>query len=103
MSSQADKESSRVAPLDLRGDPESARSRLKEVLRAWPRTEIVEEGDAYLRAECRTRLGFVDDLELLLVPDEGVVHVRSASRLGYRDFGVNRARVEALRRELESR
>lgn len=59
-----------------------------------------ETAGAYLRAECRTVLGFVDDLELLAVPDERVIHVRSASRLGYRDFEVNRKRVERLRREM---
>ncbi len=52
----------------------------------------------YLLVEFRSRrLGFVDDVEFLLDPNAGVIQVRSASRLGRRDFGVNRARVEALR------
>ena len=53
---------------------------------------------ACLRAEFRTRLGFVDDLEFLVDEDRGVVQVRSASRTGYWDLGVNRKRVEALRK-----
>jgi uncharacterized protein (DUF1499 family) len=64
----------------------------------------VNETSGYLHAECRSALlGFVDDLELHLRPSEGVIAVRSASRLGYSDFGVNRRRVEVLRASLISR
>jgi uncharacterized protein (DUF1499 family) len=57
----------------------------------------------YLYAEFRSRLlGFVDDVELLFDENAGVFHVRSASRLGRRDFGVNRKRVELLRSKLQS-
>ena len=60
---------------------------------------VIEEKPDYLYAEFRSRLlGFVDDVELLR--QGGVLHVRSASRLGRRDFGVNRKRVEALRKLL---
>ena len=60
-------------------------------------TVIRHEG-GYLYAEFRTRLmRFVDDVEFAYDPKAGVIHVRSASRLGRRDFGVNRRRVEALR------
>ncbi|HEX9396840.1 MAG TPA: DUF1499 domain-containing protein [Burkholderiales bacterium] len=60
---------------------------------------VIEEKPGYLYAEFRSRLlGFVDDVELLR--QGGVLHVRSASRLGRRDFGVNRRRVEALRKLL---
>jgi uncharacterized protein (DUF1499 family) len=48
-------------------------------------------------------MGFVDDVEFLADRASGVVHVRSASRLGRRDFGVNRARIEELRAILEKR
>jgi uncharacterized protein (DUF1499 family) len=66
------------------------------------RASIVREarGDAgpYVYAEFRSKLlGFVDDLELLYDDKAGLFHVRSASRLGRRDFGVNRTRVEKLR------
>lgn len=63
-----------------------------------PRARIVTQTDNYLHAECRSRvLGFVDDLELHYRPGQGMISVRSASRLGYSDFGVNRKRVEKLR------
>ncbi|MDP2172040.1 MAG: DUF1499 domain-containing protein, partial [Rhodocyclaceae bacterium] len=74
------------------------------VATGMPRTAIVTEQEDYLHAECRSAvLGFVDDLELHLRPGTTVVAVRSASRLGHSDFGVNRGRVEDLRAALIKR
>jgi len=71
-------------------------------VRAMPRTTIVSEKADYLYAEFRSRLlRFVDDVEFYF--DGSVIHVRSCSRLGRRDFGVNRRRIEALRRLIEAR
>ena len=75
---------------------------------AWPavrravgslaRAKIISETSDYLHAECTSAVfGFVDDLELHLRSAEGVIAVRSASRLGYSDLGVNRRRIEDLR------
>lgn len=62
-----------------------------------PGCTVVQREDEYLRAECRSKVfGFVDDLELVPSP-EGGLDVRSAARLGWYDFGVNRKRVEMLR------
>jgi len=59
---------------------------------------ITEEG-SYLHAETRSFLfRFVDDVEFMMDTDSRVIHVRSASRTGYSDLGVNRRRVERLRR-----
>ncbi len=92
----------RVEPFDASGDPTAAFARLKQLVASAPRTVIVAAADDYLHAKCRTRLGFVDDLELLLCPAEGVIHVRSASYISlFTDFGANRRRVEALRRRFE--
>ena len=88
----------RVEPFAVSGDPAQAISRLKSLLEGLPRTRIVTATDDYLHAVCRTRLGFPDDVECLLSPEENVIHVRSASRVGYSDWGVNRRRVEGLRR-----
>ena len=63
-----------------------------------PHTEILTATDDYLHAVCRTRLGLRGDLEFHFFPSESVVHVRSASRIGVFDFGVNRRRVERVRR-----
>ncbi len=58
----------------------------------------VKEGD-YLRIECTSKImRFVDDLELKIT--DGKLVVRSESRLGYSDFGVNRKRANQLRKEL---
>lgn len=75
---------------------------VREALSAMPRVRVVEARADYLYAEFRSRLlGFVDDVEFY--DDGALVHVRSCSRLGRRDFGVNRRRIEALRRLIEAR
>jgi len=103
VSSQAQDESHRVAPLLFQGSAQVAFERLKAVLAAMPRTRIVEEGEGYLRAEAASRLfGFVDDIEFYLDAAAAQLHVRSASRIGYSDLGVNRARVEAIRKAFGS-
>jgi uncharacterized protein (DUF1499 family) len=87
-----------IEPLPAGGDPAAAMRTLREVVASMPGATVVEARDDYLHATFRTRLmGYVDDLELAPDAAAGVVHVRSASRLGRRDFGVNRERVEALR------
>ena len=93
----------RVEPFTVSGDPAEAFGRLKTLLESTPRTGIVTATDDYLHAVCRTRLGFPDDVECLLSAEEGVIHVRSASRLGYSDWGVNRRRIEVLRRRFQAR
>jgi uncharacterized protein (DUF1499 family) len=87
-----------VAPFKFNGDPAAAFQRLVALVRAQPRAGVVTQDDKYLHAEFSTPLmGFVDDVEFLLAAEQRVIHVRSAARLGYADFGVNRKRVETLR------
>ncbi|MFK5927326.1 MAG: DUF1499 domain-containing protein [Desulfuromusa sp.] len=75
----------------------------RELVSELPRTRIVNETSDYLHAECRSGVfGFVDDLELHLRPSKGIIAVRSASRLGYSDFGVNQRRIEKIRAALIS-
>jgi uncharacterized protein (DUF1499 family) len=70
-------------------------------VKALPRTVIVRSTNHYLHAECSSRvIRYVDDLELHLQPKAGIIAVRSASRLGHSDLGVNRRRVEGLREKL---
>ena len=93
-----------IAPLACNRDPVATWARLARLVRALPGVEIVTQTDGYLHAECSSKmLGFVDDLECLLDRAADVIHVRSAARLGRRDFGVNRARIEELRTRLGSR
>lgn len=87
-----------VAPFRYRGDGAAAMDRLAKVLAGWPDTALVTREPGYLYAQCGTRrLRFTDDVEFVLDAPQGVIHVRSASRVGRKDFGANRARVEALR------
>lgn len=100
--SEASDAAHRIEPFRFTGDPQAAWVQLHEALRTLPRLRIVTLSDDYLHAEVRTRLlRFVDDLEFLLAPAEGCIHVRSASRVGYSDLGANRRRVESLRRLLD--
>lgn len=88
-----------IPPLPLKGDGPATMARLRQLLQAMPGVKIVRDnGDGYLYAQCTTRwMKFVDDLELWVDPVNNVVQVRSASRVGRKDFGVNRERVEKLR------
>ncbi len=87
-----------IEPLRYTGDGPAAMARLATLLGSWPRTTLVTRQPDYLYAQCETRLlHFTDDVEFLLDAPANLIHVRSASRIGRKDFGVNRARVEALR------
>ena len=71
-------------------------AQVAKAIKGMPRVEIVEQKPDYLYAEFSTALmGFTDDVEFFASGD--TVHVRSSSRLGVRDFDVNRKRVEAIR------
>ena len=76
-----------------------AMAELRRAVESMARATVIKAERDYLYAEYRSKLmRYVDDLELYYDEKQGLVHVRSASRLGRRDFGVNRHRVEALRR-----
>ena len=68
-----------------------------------PRVEIVTKTDNYLHAEATSQLlRFVDDLEIRVDEAERLIHIRSASRVGHSDLGVNRQRVESIRKLFNS-
>lgn len=97
ISSQAADEGHRIAPLSFTDDPDIAFARLNRVLKNRPDVNFVATTDSYLRVELKTTF-FVDDAEFLLDREHHVIQVRSASRLGYSDFGKNRQRMEEIRR-----
>ncbi len=106
VSSQADPSDAEhyIAPIAFKGTTAAAMAAARTAVESMERSKIVREERGYLYAEFRSKLlGFVDDLELVFDEKAGVFHVRSASRLGRRDFGVNRKRVELLRTKLQSR
>jgi uncharacterized protein (DUF1499 family) len=91
----------RVAPLPASGGSQASIARLRGVIERMPGATVVEQRDDYLYARFETRLlRFVDDAEFWYDPAAQAIQVRSASRIGRKDFGVNRARVEAIRDKL---
>jgi uncharacterized protein (DUF1499 family) len=88
----------RIDPIRYSGEGATALTRIGAIVLKMPGARILQSGPDYLYLQFETRwLKFVDDAEFLVVPAESVIHVRSASRLGRRDFGVNRARIESIR------
>lgn len=88
----------RVNPLRYGGSLSEAREQVLSVLRSMERMKLVAEESHYIHAEFSSALfRFVDDVELYFPVDAKVIHVRSASRTGYYDFGVNRSRIERIR------
>lgn len=99
VSSQADPADKEhyIAPIAFKGDAIAA---VRKAVESMPRSRVISADSHYLYAEFRSALlGYVDDVEFHY--DGKVIHVRSASRLGRRDFGVNRARVEELRKRIK--
>jgi uncharacterized protein (DUF1499 family) len=106
VNSQSPDAQHRIAPLTYNSTATEAMTDLKTVIQNLPKTKIITETENYLYAEFTSALmGFVDDVEFLLDEEQKVIHVRSASRLGQSDLGVNRQRIETIRaniRELKS-
>jgi uncharacterized protein (DUF1499 family) len=102
VSSLSDVKSRFIEPLRYKGSPKTARKALMKLLREMPGNTVKQVKGNYVHVECRSRLlRFVDDLELFFNETESLVHVRSASRVGYWDLGANRRRVKAIRTALE--
>jgi len=90
-----------IAPLPAQGDAAKTMAKLKTIVEATPGAQVIESRSDYLYAQYTSRLmKFVDDVEFWFDPAAGVVQVRSASRLGEKDFDVNRARIESIRQAL---
>jgi uncharacterized protein (DUF1499 family) len=87
-----------IEPIRYTGDGAAALTRIGAIVLKMPGARILHNAPDYLYVQFETRwLRFVDDVEFWLPPGEGIIHVRSASRLGRKDFGVNRARIESIR------
>ena len=90
-----------IEPLKLSGAPDAGWKKLKDLLASNPRVKIITDQPGYIHAEFKSAtMGFVDDTEFALDTGAQVIHVRSGSRLGRRDFDVNRNRVESIRAQL---
>jgi uncharacterized protein (DUF1499 family) len=90
-----------IEPLRYAGDARQAWAALRQIIDGMQRVKVITSDPSYLYAEFSTKLmGYVDDTEFYLDEKAGVIHVRSASRLGRSDFGVNRERIESIRAKL---
>jgi uncharacterized protein (DUF1499 family) len=98
--SQSAVEDHYIEPLTYDGTANEAKRKLVAVIHSMERAKIAKETDDYIHAEFTSALlRFVDDVEFYFPADERVIQVRSASRVGYYDFGVNRKRLEKIRSE----
>jgi uncharacterized protein (DUF1499 family) len=87
-----------VKPLPTGEDPRESFADLKKFVLDHPRVELVSERDDYMHFTFTTSVfRFVDDVEFFLDKKQLVIHMRSASRSGYYDFGVNKRRLERIR------
>lgn len=92
-----------VDPIAYTGSRAVARQRLEQVIGGMKGAKIVQRLPDYIHATYTSAtLGFVDDVEFVLPPDSHDIQLRSSSRLGFYDFGVNRARVETIRKRFEA-
>ena len=74
---------------------------IKSLIENTPRTEIVEINGDYLHAEATTRwMKYVDDLEVSYLPESNILLIRSESRVGESDLGVNKKRVDLLKSKM---
>jgi uncharacterized protein (DUF1499 family) len=88
-----------IQPLQFVGKASEAHERLLKILYSLKRVRVVASGEDFIRAEFVSAIfRFVDDVEFYLDDRNKVIHVKSASRVGYSDLGVNRPRVENLRK-----
>jgi uncharacterized protein (DUF1499 family) len=103
VSSIGGNEKNRVAPLAYSGSLAEARGKILEILDGCEHARIVAAEPDFIRAEFASPIfRFVDDVLFYFPPDKKIVHVKSASRVGYYDFGANRKRIERIRRKFEN-
>lgn len=89
----------KAVALGYEGDGQAAMEKLLALIRAMPRSRVMEISPVSMRVEFHTRLlRFRDDVTFWLDERDKVIHLRSASRIGYYDFGVNRKRALAIAR-----
>lgn len=101
VSSQSTDQPHYIAPFKISGDAKLAWAALRKAIGEHGRMVITHETEDTLHAEATSLvLHFVDDIDAILDKNAGLIHIRSASRLGHSDFGVNRKRIEKFRVQL---
>ena len=101
VSSFAESRTQSMPPIPIVDDPDAAMQAVLDAISAMDGAKIISSEDDYIHCEFTTPIfRFVDDVEFLLDRNDSVIHFRSASRTGYDDFGVNRARMNEVRRRI---
>ena len=91
-------------PIRYKGSVEEARQKLLDIIGTFPRTTVVQNVANCLKVEfCSAIFSFVDDVDFEFDDAAKLIHFRSASRLGYYDFGVNRRRIETIIRQFSGK
>lgn len=104
VSTKAEDAGHAIAPFRYQKTRPEAKEALKAIIRSLPRTKLVEEDETYLHYDFTSfLLRFVDDVEFLFEDETKTIHFRSASRTGYGDLGVNRRRMEDIRKLIEGK
>jgi len=106
VNSQTTGEKHFIEPIHFIGERQEAQERLLKILKSWKRTKIIVVQENYIRVEFTSQIfRFVDDAEFYFPPTKAgklTIHVRSASRVGHSDFGVNRKRIEQIRNKFNA-
>lgn len=101
VSSQSTDKPHYIPPFKISGDPKRAWQELRQLIKSHDRVVVTHETEDSLHAEATTLvMSFVDDIDAFLDAEAGLIHIRSASRVGRYDFGVNRKRIESFRAQL---
>lgn len=102
VSSQTKEVTHQIDPLTYSSSGKEAWKKLKTLIETTDNAEVIDADNNYLYAEYTSQImGFVDDVEFYLDPQQQLIHVRSASRLGESDLGVNRSRIETIREQFQ--
>lgn len=89
-----------IAPISYTGSAARAWHVLASTVMSLPGCKLIEQSDGHLHFEVTSIIfRFTDDVELILDTSKEEIHIRSGSRVGYGDFGVNRRRVETIRKQ----
>ncbi len=97
VSTQSEDERHRMEPIPYTTSTEEARRKIVQIIRSMERARVITEDDRYVYAEFQTAgLQYTDDVECYFDEDAHVIHFRSAARLPYWDWGVNRKRMQSI-------
>lgn len=91
-----------VEPFRFSGSADAAHRALLQMLRNDKQATVKKDDGDFVHATFQTTIGFVDDVTFLIKPEQHFIDVKSSSRIGFSDLGVNNRRVERLRKQFEA-